>query len=51
MSLVCLPLALYVTRQLFLHFRARTIKTAMAGTINMHLGAGLLTCLGVWLAT
>ena len=47
---VRLGLAMYTTRHLFRHYRSRTIKAAMAGTIQNHLAAGLLMCLGVWLA-
>ena len=49
-GLISLPVAVYVTRHLFLHFRSRAIKTAMAGTIFLHLSTGLLIAFGVWLA-
>ena len=50
LGLISLPLALYVIRHLFRNYRSRAIKTAMAGTINLHLAMGLLMTLGVWLA-
>jgi 1,4-dihydroxy-2-naphthoate octaprenyltransferase len=50
-GLISLPLAFYVTRQLFRNYRSRSIKRVMAGTIYLHLAAGLLTVLGAWAAT
>jgi 1,4-dihydroxy-2-naphthoate octaprenyltransferase len=49
-GLLSMPLAIYVTVQLFRHFRSRAIRTAQAGTIYLHLVTGLLLALGVWLA-
>ena len=49
-GLLSVPLAIYVTVQLFRHFKSRAIKTAQAGTIYLHLVTGLLLVLGVWLA-
>ncbi len=49
-GLLSMPLAVYVTVQLFRHFKSRAIKTAQAGTIYLHLVTGLLLVLGVWLA-
>ena len=50
-GLLALPLAIYVTRHLFRHYRSRAIKAAMAGTIYLHLSVGLLIAFGVWLAS
>ena len=48
-GLASIPLALYVTRQLFLNIHSRDIKNAMVGTILLHLVTGLLIALGLGL--
>lgn len=49
-GLISLPLAYYLTRQLFRNYQSRDIKKAMAGTIYLHLVVGVLIILGVWAA-
>jgi 1,4-dihydroxy-2-naphthoate octaprenyltransferase len=49
-GLLTLPLALYVTRQIFLNYESRAIKSAMAGTIFLHFLTGVLMVVGIWLA-
>ena len=49
-GLFTVPLALYVTRQIFLNYESRDIKGAMAGTIFLHFLTGVLMVVGVWLA-
>jgi 1,4-dihydroxy-2-naphthoate polyprenyltransferase len=50
LGLGTVPVAVYVTRQFFRHFRSRSIKGAMGGTIYLHMATGLLIAFGVWLA-
>ena len=49
LGLLTIPLAVIVSRQLFLNLRSREIKKAMAGTIMLHLATGLLLALGAGL--
>lgn len=50
LGLLTLPLALYVSRQLFSNYKSRAIKNVMAGTIYLHFFTGLLMIIGVGLS-
>ena len=50
LALASVPMGAYLTVLLFQRYRSRDIKAVMAGTINLHLASGALTCLGLWLA-
>jgi 1,4-dihydroxy-2-naphthoate octaprenyltransferase len=46
--LLSLPVALYTTRHLFQHYADRTLVKANATTINLHVLAGLLMAMGIF---
>jgi 1,4-dihydroxy-2-naphthoate octaprenyltransferase len=50
-GLLTVPLALYVTRQIFINYESRAIKDAMAGTIFLHFLTGILMVVGIWIAS
>jgi 1,4-dihydroxy-2-naphthoate octaprenyltransferase len=52
LSLIALPAAYFgfrAVRTLYKYYNDRLLIPANAGTINMHLVAGLLFCIGIWL--
>ncbi|GIS70523.1 MAG: hypothetical protein CM1200mP10_01000 [Candidatus Neomarinimicrobiota bacterium] len=52
LSLIALPAAYFGIRAiqtLYKYYNDRLLIPANSGTINMHLVAGLLFCIGIWL--
>lgn len=50
LGVITLPLGVYVTRQIFINYQSRSIKSAMEGTIGLHFLTGVLMVVGVWIS-